>query len=1445
MAILVDRIQPLRLINSKFYTPINKKNKRFGSCIFLMAKSFDGVKDIMDSPLVENLAMFSSYYVEPNYSYYVTPLRQVQSESGELLDYQPDLDLVLEGDHIVTDDYIQTCDHLILFGESVEGPMTNKRLSKMLYRERFRNRKEIMAYYDTIREKFPNIVFTKLSIDKYMNRNLFYDLTYYTDAFFTNKYNKKFPKDYGTDILFTLMARFVNDKRLGSYTKKTVIVPVHDWAKDADLSSLFSITKDINIFSIITRLYTTSSYELEYFKGVDFIFLGKTGWFKVNFDDFDNYAISKFKQNIRKLIMREPVEDTERENKEEIKIKVADAIEKQSGIQINNVDGSKTNIVKDVRKADVLDMDKPKEPETKPLDPQSSKEEEKAQEDVSNQLNDIVNASSDEAEAIKKAEEEVNLKVALLKAQETRHTTIDISQARRKRMSLLNDKFLKSSLNNKPISQLLEEEADQPLRSTDIPEVQSIDEQWDGLKKVNFDKQYDLDADIVRAIHAFTENKTIPMSIIKIDKDDTSTSEDSVWTYRVQLEDANGTRHNLTFDVPKLIDNRFMRLRGNDKTISGQLINLPIIKTGPTTSQLVTNYNKIMINKYGQQGKSTNTTAAIIRSLYKILENKYKGCTTIKKIAIGSNLKITAKYILPMEYIDISSQFSYIEFKDGTKILFNQDELRNTPEFKDPGEGILAYGINTKDKTVLAAEDDDVVRMINSKLMTDAAYQEQFKKYYKQGKTVAHARASINQMNIPVICVMAYSVGLSEALNRAKVQWNVYEKRPTATKNYIKFKDGFLEYDDSPETSLLVSGLFEINTEDYTIAETNGVAMWLDVLDQYGGRIKANGLDAFYNLMMDPITVEVCKKYNLPTDYITALGYASSLLADNQYNKHTDITGNRFRTNERLAHFVYKSLATAYQLFLAEYKNGRTDSKMFMKRSAVIDLTLADSTASDLSILTPLLEMETANTVTFKGLSGLNSDRSYNLEKRTYDKSMVNKLAMSTGFAGNVGINRQTTINMAINDTRGYIYNNKNEEGKMNDVNTLSITEALTPFGSTHDDPFRTAMTFIQTSKHGMRTRRSDPLLVTNGADQALPYMTSDTFAFKAKYKGVITELTDDYMIIRYPEQDMVEHVDLRNRIEKNSDGGFFVNLKLDTDLKVGSKVKPGDIVAYDKSSYSDNVGTGNLSYNIGTLAKIAIMNTDEGFEDSAIISDKLSGDMSSDVVLQIDVRLNKEDIVDFIAKVGTPVQEGDTLFTYQIASEDETSNDILAKLKLDGDEAGDLGKIKVKSKVTGVLQGIKIYRTNELEELSPTLRKTVEDYESSINKTKKRLEKLNISTKEYDSTGKLPATGKLKHAEDKVLIEFYVKYDDTMGVGDKLVYYSALKGVVKSIFPKGKEPVSEYRRDEKVHTLLATHSINGRMVGSVLIMAAMNKVLIELSRHVKDIMGIPWDPEL
>ena len=362
----------------------------------------------------------------------------------------------------------------------------------------------------------------------------------------------------------------------------------------------------------------------------------------------------------------------------------------------------------------------------------------------------------------------------------------------------------------------------------------------------------------------------------------------------------------------------------------------------------------------------------------------------------------------------------------------------------------MVIGITKDNQAITVPETGVSSALINHLGIHEYAYT-----FMKPGARMTYSQASILNSKIPLIVVMAYTAGLTGALNAAGVEYDLSEKRPTNTKNYFKFNDGFLSFNDNyaPDAALLVNGLAVINTQEYSLTDIDTKAMWLDVLDDFGGRNRADGLDSFANLMMDPITVEVCKTYKLPTDYIEVLAYASSLLTTNKFNRHTDITGNRFRTNERLVHFLYKSLATSYGMYLREIKNNRKDAKMTMKQSAVIDMALADVTTSDLSKLSPLLELESANTVTFKGLSGMNSDRSYSLDKRTYDKTMINKLSMSTGFSATVGINRQSTINMGIESTKGYIKSG-GELDRMSDANTLSITEALTPFGTTRDDPF-------------------------------------------------------------------------------------------------------------------------------------------------------------------------------------------------------------------------------------------------------------------------------------------------------------------------------------------------------------------------------------------------------
>lgn len=1458
MPINIDKVKPFRLLKTPFFTPFNKKDKRHGSAIFLMTKSLEQSKQLIEHQLISNLNMFNSYFLEWNAMYLLKPSRIINKD----LDVDDVYNSKVYGNNpIMTESHFEDSENLFFFSEATPENVLDTRLRKILYKERLRNSKDVKLRLNRIKNECKYIKYTYPTIDKYKNKNIYVDNHIYNKIFtMSETYNR----DKAIDLLYALFDRFINNPNYKGYTKKTVLIPVNEWAGDIPTTSLFEFSKSINPFSMIVRLFKKPKENLDKLAGMDFIFIGNNSWFKMKMEDLDMKNLNLFKTNILKIRNNDIVEDNVPEDKDDIKTRLISKIEDLTGIEVNNVsrvqDTDPTVPIKaEIKDQPKLIVAKGITGADQVIDP--TKIEKPTEDKINQSVENIVDYTNNAEEAEKEMDNSVDLKELILQAKNDQDDTFKISATRKARMDDLNDKFLKEKIANSTIAELVATE-DTPLQSTDLSKnIETIDDEWANLKKPNFEADYNIDADIVKCLHSLSQNKDVPMSVIDISTEDRSTSEDSIITYTVHLEDSLGKRHTLRFDMPKIINKRFLRLRGNDKIIPGQLINLPIIKTDEDTVQVVSNYNKIFITRYGQVGKINQSTNALIRALTKLKENNYKlevkddnDIPTPSKIDLGNNAKISAKYELPAEYVELSKIFNKITTSDGRVYYFNRDELIHKLEEKkvkvESDQGFMVVGITKDNQSITVPEEGVSSSLINHLGIHKYAYT-----FMKPGARMTYSQASILNSKIPLIVVMAYTAGLTGALNAAGIEYNLSEKRPTNTKNYFRFNDGFLSFNDNyaPDAALLVNGLAVINTQEYSLTDIDTKAMWLDVLDDFGGRNRADGLDSFANLMMDPITVEVCKTYKLPTDYIEVLAYASSLLTTNKFNRHTDITGNRFRTNERLVHFLYKALATSYGMYLREIKNNRKDAKMTMKQSAVIDMALSDVTTSDLSKLSPLLELESANTVTFKGLSGMNSDRSYSLDKRTYDNTMINKLSMSTGFSATVGINRQATINMGIESTKGYIKSG-GELDRMSDANTLSITEALTPFGTTRDDPFRTAMTFIQTSKHGMRTNSQDPLLVTNGADQALPYLTSDTFAHKTKWDAIVEEVNDDYMIIaNKSNRNEKEFIDLREKVEKNSDGGFFITIKLDLakNYKKGQTIKPGEIIAYDKDSYSDKVGVGNLAYNIGTLTKVAIMHTDKGFEDSAIISQDLSEKMASEIVLQVDVLMDAKDIDIQCVEIGKPLHEGEVIMSYRAALEDQDATDIINKMvsKNAGNESKELmdeiGKIKVKSKVTGKLQDIKIYSTIPTSEMSKSLAAFVNKYNAPIDKMKSKLSKLGIDASQYGTSGVLPAVGKLKHAEGKVLVEFYIKYYDKMSVGDKLVYFSALKGVVKEIFPEGKEPYSEYRPEEKVHSFLPVGSVNARMVTSVLTLGAINKVLIELDRHVKDIMGVKWDPNL
>lgn len=1333
--------------------------------------------------------------------------------------------------------YIESGEYLTILEDSTY----DSNLKKILYTERMVKRKDAIALLDRAKADMPFIKYTFLEIDRYQQKNLFVDLYYYNQAFFKNN---TFKDRKGFKIYQELLDRLINDKRIdkAGYTRKTVFIPINDWYINKD-TKMWMFREDLNPISIIYELLMTDPNSLKkIFKNVTPVFFSEYGYFTVDFNDIKNSKViaNKLKSFIIKINKGEEFEPEDQDSvvapsKKAIKADILDKIETSKGVDLTPATSDDKDTKEDIKKAAYSDDDfYYKDASYK-----------KYYKDILDKIDIAVDGASDSEEALDNMDDDLDLK-ELIAGLDSNDDKVDINQARANRMSELDKELLDKSVHGRSIRDILK---DDDKEEKEIPatklEVASPNKEWEEMRYMNFDSTYDMEKDIINAFRHWS-NVSRPLSIRAIKAENHSTSEDRLDLYTVEYEDYRGKRYTIKLDIPRIKRNRFL-LRGNEKNIQMQFFNMPIVKTDLDTAQIVTNYKKIIISRYNTvAGRSLPNTSRLMKAL-----DKYDGSNI--KITRGFNERICNKYDLPIDYIDLASVYTKIE-TDKVIIYFNQDEIRDQYEI-DESKGI-PYGYYKKTKEVMYFDDKGTnmfVDVLIGLLVQDPQHNDnKFFELFSNAKPAnrcTYTRARIMSSDIPLIIVCAYSEGLSKVLKKGNIKYSLVDKltqdiRHDLSKDYIKFSDGYLVYEVTYDSSLLLNGFKECDTQSHSLGEIDDRNMYLEFLDNYGGRIKSDGLDNFYDCELDPITMENLERYKLPTDYISVLLYANYLLADNKYVNHTNMSSRRTRRYELIAAYTYQVMSEAYGTYANSLKHSRNQVPFTCKQSAVIDKIMSDTTFGDYSTNSILGDIEATNSLTFKGLSGMNSDRSYSLDKRVFDKSMVGVAGMSTGFSANVGITRQATLDASIEGNRGYV---KDTKGKSvpNTAKMLTATEATVPMMSTHDDPTRVAMSFIQTAKHTMRTEVSDPLLVTNGADEALCYICSDEFVHKAKGKGTVTSLTDDDMIITY-EDGSKEFVDLKLQIKKNSDGGFYEELKLDAEpkIKVGSKVKAGQIVAFDKYSISNSLGeSDNYAMNIGKLAKVAIINTDEAFEDSGSIIESTARDLACRVIVKEECVLDKNTNIYNVVPVGTNVEQGDPLLIWQTPYEEEDVNALLKALANDTEAVNELGRHSIKSEYTGTVIGMKVYKTVEDKELSDSLRKLVKQYEKPINDLEKRLKQEGLE-EEVDLPANYPlsATGKLKNAADGVKIEFYIEYLDLVGVGDKITYNAANKAVIAKVIPKGKEPYTDFRPNEPISGILSVTSIQKRMVQSIVTYGGLQKLMVELDRTCKDMADIPYD---
>lgn len=1075
-------------------------------------------------------------------------------------------------------------------------------------------------------------------------------------------------------------------------------------------------------------------------------------------------------------------------------------------------------------------------------------------------IEELIDSDTEVANAIS------NMKLEMLKGP---------SAASLKRDEKLREEFLnKKVLSGKTtVRQILEKKTAPPIETTVIRR-DVINKELTNLTVQNFDKTYRetlYEKDIYNVIYAFANDKDIALIPRKISIEDTSDKFNAKETLTVEFEDSLRRRHKFEVDLPKYINDRFIYINGSRKIINKQLVLLPIAKTKEDTVQVSSNYKKLFIQRMG-----TNVSPTLER--YKKLLGSFDSPNY--KVKTGSTLFLNKNYLRTIEYDELSKRFIWINVTKNNPFYINfhidkmYEEMKNQKyHLVDDKDKCIPIGLlyNTHESIYINVEDglvelygpNGMKRPTNMNLTEflytqfEKSFGEKFTKEFGElavGKKYIYSRVKIMGKFIALALLMAYSEeSITKMLDKIGISYRISETAPRfenpqerLATGIIRFKDCYLLYDAMKyRNMLLLEGLNEAPLRLYNLSDFDKKDTYLEIFETLlGSKTIANGFDNFKACMTDPITKEILEDLGYPTDYTEILGYANGLLEDNSYKMESDMSLYRLRSEELIPAYLYNTLSEAYGKYRITVAN-KNPIKVTVPRDKILKDILTAPNVEEYSVLNPILELDKTRNVSFKGLSGLNLEDAYTIDKRTFHPTMLGILGSSTAYSGAVGTSRVMSLDSKIKSTRGYLNITDSKDVKELTAKELfTPAEALAPFTATHDDAPRVLMTSTQ-AKHMVPVEHTNKLLFGIGTDKIVANIMTDDYSFKAKEDGTVVDINKDLdsMVVKYKSGEY-DYINIGSEMSKNSSSGFYIDNQLVPNFKKGDKFKAQDILAMNPSYFGEDMIPGQVSYRAGTLAKVAIHSAYFTIEDATGIGEELSEKMATSVVMPKHIVLGPNSNIDYIVNKGDDVLVGDSLIVFDESYDSPEINKMLAKMNdKDSNELNDLGKHKVVSKYNANIVDIKIYYTCDFKDLSPSLQKLITKYNGQINK-KKNYAKKYIDDKftlanKFEPTEKIEqdSRGRVKGIvmDDGVLIEFYLKYRDSLGIGDKITYYTALKGIVSKIIPKKYSAYTEYRPDEPIDAFVGPIGVGARMTTSIETVLLGNKVLIELKRKLKE----------
>jgi hypothetical protein len=556
--------------------------------------------------------------------------------------------------------------------------------------------------------------------------------------------------------------------------------------------------------------------------------------------------------------------------------------------------------------------------------------------------------------------------------------------------------------------------------------------------------------------------KSIPLYVRDVKIEDTSDELNYKETYTIALEDANRQRSTLKVDFPKIIENRFMYLGGGKKNIKNQSYFYPVVKTEEDTVQMVSNYNKMYIRRIDT--KSTSSVERLKRFLKQV-----DGTDKMIKFGNSNAVNKSGEFITSVEYDELAKFMKRIH-TGGMYLYFSQHDVQDILKKRNltAPDGYFCVGFDKEEKPIYVAYSGTQKTKAGQSicdLIVDALPEDMRAAYYKirAPKRLMYVSVKVMNQDITVAMLLGFWEGLTTILRKCKANYRLEAHMPKVvqpSENVIRFKDTFLVYEDTMEAGLLLNGIRMVPTEKWNIGDFDSREPYIEYfVKMYGKAAISNALFNFYEWFIDPVTKEILEDINLPTDLVSLVIYAVSLLADSQFTSDLNQRISRIRSFEIIPMVFYGELASQYVI----YRNASGRKKFSLKRDCVIKGILDVATVEEISTLNPTLEIENTHGVSFKGFHGNNLDDMYTIRKRSYDPSMTGTISPISSPDAGCGLNKSLTLEPEIENIRGYV--KVPETGKdfdnLQDINLFSAGELTMPGASRNDDPSRAGDRYV------------------------------------------------------------------------------------------------------------------------------------------------------------------------------------------------------------------------------------------------------------------------------------------------------------------------------------------------------------------------------------------------